>query len=169
MKRYLFSGLGSAFDVGTKGYGTIVGRTSIMAIIGGTFAKLGGGKFANGALSAAFYHLFNGEVTKLDKYTKAKLNEIKKILQSRKLLEKVIPIGQFALLFDDNMEQFIWNNLNASWEDIAKVISVLPAIERNRIINICDYAIVHYEYPSSTANYKLETFWRDMKNGFEQK
>ena len=39
----------------------MVGRTSIMAIIGGTFAKLGGGKFANGALSGAFTHLFNAE------------------------------------------------------------------------------------------------------------
>lgn len=39
----------------------MVGRTSIMAIIGGTFAKLGGGKFANGAMSAAFVHLFNDE------------------------------------------------------------------------------------------------------------
>ena len=37
------------------------GRTTIMAIIGGTFAKLGGGKFANGAMSAAFVHLFNYE------------------------------------------------------------------------------------------------------------
>ena len=39
----------------------MVGRTFIMAIIGGIFAKLGGGKFANGALSAAFVHLFNDE------------------------------------------------------------------------------------------------------------
>ena len=39
----------------------MVGRTSIMAIKGGTFAKLGGGKFANGAMSVAFTHLFNGE------------------------------------------------------------------------------------------------------------
>ena len=60
----LFSGIGSAFDIGTKGYGTMVGRTSIMAIIGGTFAKLGGGKFANGAMSAAFVHLFNAEFKK---------------------------------------------------------------------------------------------------------
>ena len=37
------------------------GRTAIMAIIGGTFARLGGGKFANGAMSAAFVHLFNYE------------------------------------------------------------------------------------------------------------
>ena len=56
-----YSGLGSAFDIGTKGYGTMVGRTSIMAIIGGTFANLSGGKFANGAMSAAFTHLFNAE------------------------------------------------------------------------------------------------------------
>ena len=71
-----FSGLASAFDVGTKGYGTIVGRTSIMAIIGGTFAKLGGGKFANGALSAAFVHLFNGEV---GKYIHKAVNSVKQL------------------------------------------------------------------------------------------
>ncbi len=62
-----FSGLGSTFDIGTKGYGTMVGRTSIMAIIGGTFAKLGGGKFANGALSGAFTHLFNAEAGSIKK------------------------------------------------------------------------------------------------------
>ncbi len=49
--------------VGTEGYGKMVGRTSIMAIIGGTFAKLGDGKFANGAMSVAFVHLFNGEIS----------------------------------------------------------------------------------------------------------
>ena len=57
-----FSGLGSAFDVGTRGFGGMPGRTAIMAIVGGTFAKLGGGKFANGAMSAAFVHLYNGEL-----------------------------------------------------------------------------------------------------------
>ena len=47
------------------------GRTSIMAIIGGTFAKLGGGKFANGAMSTAFVHLFNAETGSVIKTYKA--------------------------------------------------------------------------------------------------
>ena len=35
-----------------------------MAIVGGTAAALGGGKFANGAVSGAFVHMFNGEAMK---------------------------------------------------------------------------------------------------------
>ena len=58
------SGLSSAFDVGTKGYGGFVGRTTIMAIVGGTAAVIGGGKFANGAVSGAFVHMFNAEAMK---------------------------------------------------------------------------------------------------------
>ena len=50
------------------------GRTAIMAIIGGTFARLGGGKFANGAMSAAFVHLFNGEI---GKYIHKTVNSVK--------------------------------------------------------------------------------------------
>ncbi|WP_138146978.1 RHS repeat-associated core domain-containing protein, partial [Bathymodiolus heckerae thiotrophic gill symbiont] len=39
----------------------IAGRTAIAAAAGGVAAELGGGKFANGARSAAFVHLFNHE------------------------------------------------------------------------------------------------------------
>ncbi len=147
----------------------MVGRTSIMAIIGGTFAKLGGGKFANGAMSAAFVHLFNAEAAKvvMDNYTKAKLKEIQNVLKSGKILQKVIPVGQFALLFD-KPSQFIYNNINTDWNQVAQAISVLPGMVRSRIINICDYSILYYQ-SGSTVNYKLETFWRDMKNVYEQK
>ena len=43
------------------GAGKVFARTAIAATAGGISAELGGGKFANGALSAAFVHLFNGE------------------------------------------------------------------------------------------------------------
>ena len=36
-------------------------RTMIASVAGGAAARLGGGKFANGAVSAAFVHLFNSE------------------------------------------------------------------------------------------------------------
>ncbi|OJA03401.1 hypothetical protein, partial [Bathymodiolus thermophilus thioautotrophic gill symbiont] len=39
----------------------IAGRTAIAATAGGAVAVLGGGKFSNGARSAAFVHLFNHE------------------------------------------------------------------------------------------------------------
>jgi hypothetical protein len=40
---------------------TVGGRTTAAAIIGGTAAVIGGGKFANGATSAVFMWLFNEE------------------------------------------------------------------------------------------------------------
>lgn len=42
----------------------IVVRTTVAATIGGTASKLSGGKFANGAVTSAFQHLFNQEATK---------------------------------------------------------------------------------------------------------
>jgi uncharacterized protein (TIGR02594 family) len=39
----------------------MAGRTAASAIIGGTASALGGGKFANGAYTAAFQHLLNNE------------------------------------------------------------------------------------------------------------
>jgi RHS repeat-associated protein len=51
----------SGFSVGTKGYGGVSGRTAIMAVVGGTVSQITGGKFANGAVTGAFVHLFNAE------------------------------------------------------------------------------------------------------------
>ena len=42
-------------------------RTTIASVIGGTAAELGGGKFANGAVSGAFVHMFNAEAKYLSK------------------------------------------------------------------------------------------------------
>ncbi len=60
------SGLTSGFDVGTQGYGGMLGRTSIMAIAGGTFSVIGGGKFSNGAFGGAMTHLFNAEMKQVE-------------------------------------------------------------------------------------------------------
>lgn len=43
----------------------IAARTSIAAVAGGTASELSGGKFANGALTASFQHLFNAEGEKI--------------------------------------------------------------------------------------------------------
>ncbi len=56
----------SAFNPGTtmggNGAEGFTLRTSIAAIVGGTASELGGGKFANGAVSGAFVHMFNAEM-----------------------------------------------------------------------------------------------------------
>jgi len=75
-KAGFLSGFSSGVDVGTSGYGGVVGRTTIMGIVGGTASALGGGKFSNGAMSGAFVHMFNGEGGNiLKKLTFAKARE----------------------------------------------------------------------------------------------
>ena len=55
----------SGISVGNKGFGKgatgVMVRTAIMAGVGGTTSWLTGGKFANGAESGAFVHMFNAE------------------------------------------------------------------------------------------------------------
>lgn len=49
---------------GVPGDGDALGmakRTAVAAVVGGTASRLGGGKFENGAITAAFAHLFNAE------------------------------------------------------------------------------------------------------------
>ena len=77
------SGVSSMFDVGAQGHGGFVGRTAIMAIVGGTFSMLGGGKFASGALAGAFVHMFNAEglATRLIRYGRRALTFLGGALQ----------------------------------------------------------------------------------------
>jgi hypothetical protein len=46
---------------GDRSFSAIALRTTIAAVVGGTASVLGGGKFANGAVTAAFQHLLNAE------------------------------------------------------------------------------------------------------------
>lgn len=39
----------------------MIGRTMVAAVVGGTVSQITGGTFANGAMTAAFVHLFNAE------------------------------------------------------------------------------------------------------------
>jgi RHS repeat-associated protein len=51
-------------DAGKGSTWEVAGRTAISAIVGGTASSLSGGKFANGAVTAAMQHLFNAETPK---------------------------------------------------------------------------------------------------------
>jgi hypothetical protein len=55
------SGLGGMFK-GADGPTGMLGRTAVAAVIGGTAAEIGGGKFANGAMTSAWQHLLNHEL-----------------------------------------------------------------------------------------------------------
>jgi hypothetical protein len=50
-------------------------RTTISAIIGGTVSEVTGGKFANGAVTGAFVHMFNAEMGNI----LSKINQMHKI------------------------------------------------------------------------------------------
>jgi RHS repeat-associated protein len=54
-----------SFMGGNKSGGWIAARTAVAATVGGTASVLAGGKFANGAVTSAFQHLFNSESAKL--------------------------------------------------------------------------------------------------------
>jgi hypothetical protein len=53
------------FPGGTDTQGVAL-RTTAAAVVGGTASHLGGGKFANGATTSAFVHLFNAESSYLE-------------------------------------------------------------------------------------------------------
>ena len=64
------SGFASGFAASFFSPGTTLGgngaegftlRTTVAAVVGGTASEIGGGKFANGAISGAFVHMFNAE------------------------------------------------------------------------------------------------------------
>jgi len=57
-------------ELGGDGAGGFTLRTTIAGLVGGTASEIGGGKFANGAISGAFVHMFNAEgaIQKVGKY-----------------------------------------------------------------------------------------------------
>jgi hypothetical protein len=55
------SNFGLLGDPNATGAGAVASRTIRAGIVGGTASALGGGKFANGAYTAAFQHLLNAE------------------------------------------------------------------------------------------------------------
>ena len=49
------------FNYKNQGFGYVAGRATVAALVGGTASRIGGGKFANGAQTAAMAQLLNGE------------------------------------------------------------------------------------------------------------
>ncbi|MDM3872258.1 RHS repeat-associated core domain-containing protein [Porticoccus sp. W117] len=55
------------FDYSDGSAKAVIGRTAVAAMVGGTISELTGGKFANGATTAAIAHLFNAELSESEK------------------------------------------------------------------------------------------------------
>lgn len=59
--------LGYTSNITSQKFHEVMGRTAVAALVGDTASQLGGGKFANGARSAAVAHLFNAEASAAQK------------------------------------------------------------------------------------------------------
>ena len=82
----------------------MAGRTAASAIIGGTASALGGGKFANGAYTAAFQHLLNHEAV-----AKA---------ESSFEIERAIPVETDDPMFDERTNKML-NSLHPEVKRLA--------------------------------------------------
>jgi len=64
---------GALFDYNNKGFEYVLGRATVTGVLGGTASELGGSKFSNGAVTAAFAQLVNGEKNNQKKAAEDKL------------------------------------------------------------------------------------------------
>ena len=76
--------------------GSVAGRTAVAAFSGGITTRLGGGKFENGAVTAAFVHLFNAEGNLTNDQKKQALmpGTLKAMIEKQEWLKNLDPAGQ---------------------------------------------------------------------------
>jgi hypothetical protein len=121
-KAGFFSGLSSGLDVGNTGYGNILVRTGIMAIGGGTFSVLGGGKFSNGAFAGAMTHLYNAEMKgKVD--VKDNLKKAYDFYKSMDTIGENIEMAKYVINLGKALNT---NNLNLAAESYANLYEYIP-------------------------------------------
>ena len=80
---HMAKGLGAKFGFGKAGTGGLrdyAGRTAVASVVGGTISKAVGGKFSNGAVSAAFTHMFNAEGGRMGNSRRIAENRQRKLL-----------------------------------------------------------------------------------------
>lgn len=96
-----FEGVGdTAFEVG--GYN--IAEAAIAAVLGGTISKATGGKFANGAITAAMANLFNNQRLRKDAVGKAHEAFMKKTGVSKKQLNALLELGDSVYKLHEGLE-----------------------------------------------------------------
>ncbi len=125
MKAAFWSGfVSSGFSVGTEGYGGIRGRTMIMATVGGTVSEITGGRFANGAVSGAFVHLFNAEARRILKPSEYNFRVAHAALKEINALERMNSrefVSQLGLQLDPEDDESIMMAKISLQEDLKKI------------------------------------------------
>jgi len=143
-------------------------KTIMVAIAGGTASMLGGGKFANGAMSAAFIFMFNemGKRLVLDARSKAALQKIRGYLKVSKVTQYTVAVGKYTVdlirgnPIGDILEmRGIAKGEQSSWELAAEAVSAIPKVAEFRINEIAMDMITQYEIEN---NYELKTFWQGV-------
>ncbi|EKE78277.1 hypothetical protein, partial [Idiomarina xiamenensis] len=106
-----------------NGIKTAIGRVVASAVVGGTLSKITGGKFANGASSAAFAKALGETRSHYRNQASAKVNR-------SKVLELSSMTGESASLFDGKVEVAEWGALagDVSGDDLATVKGSLDDI-----------------------------------------
>ncbi len=88
-------------NLANRKFDAVMGRTTISAVVGGTASVIGGGKFANGAQTAAFAHLLNYELSHVNKAAAARANSIFKFffgnISQQKIAQKHIDFADKIL------------------------------------------------------------------------
>ncbi|UFH58579.1 hypothetical protein [Sulfurovum mangrovi] len=152
------SGFASGFSASFFSPGTTMGgdgaggfglRTSIAAIVGGTASALGGGKFANGAISGAFVHMFNSEGKTIGQSFKQLWT---------KLTDGTIT-GDIAKGFEGGLKGYREVRDNSPWYAQLMLKSGMTAIEMGLTgwISFAEYPIAHIWYNTTSGVY-MDTF-----------
>ena len=95
--------------IGAKGAGGTSGRVIAAAVVGGTASKLGGGKFANGAVTAAFMWMYNHEHRTR---TFGSTRELRNALEGEKAVFGVRPLHMGGLGDEIGMIEGEWLDTN---------------------------------------------------------
>jgi RHS repeat-associated protein len=96
----------SGFDYSDGSLSAVVGRTVVAGIVGGTISAMTGGKFANGAMTAAMAHILNQERTSAQQRAYAsQLREhlLKSAGEFRQMVQGMTP-KEFAFYFGQNAD-----------------------------------------------------------------
>jgi len=149
-----------------------------MAMVGGFASVISGGKFLNGAVSAAFVHLFNAEAggtgkkihkirIRLDRRSIKTLRWIQDLLKSAKLLQKALAASSIVLtIVDDKIIGATFNVSQYDFQHTAEAIQAIPETAREKILY---EAKLLQGYYGATNNYELKMFWRRIYESYNEK
>jgi hypothetical protein len=128
----------------------MAGRTAIASITGGTASALGGGKFANGAITGAMTHLLNAETAVKNIFASLKSPGLLGPLDQRGVFLKG---GSLAVDFDGSSVGYSAENSGNTGQDIPQNIhSEDYAMENGKKMQVNGYYVTKVGWSSNGLN-----------------